>query len=350
MLEEIESLKGELQKIKEEVKRNAVFSLQISFEAKEYEDIPSTEIKCPICTKIISDPYKHIKISKNFWNTGKLSRIECPHCQLIYGPLSVINKDPKRLSEDYKILYSYYDEGETPFYQKMAFDALEGIKKKKYLNYACGTWKEGISKLRSEGWNVFGFEPNLPNQHAFIKTNFEEFNNISFDGLFTHNFIEHIQNPIELFTLWNQMLKIGDRMVHSSPCFKWKYDFSNFHIFFFLGSSLEILAQRTGFKIIQYYDHKPEIDAEYTRIVVFEKIGESSTEVSPNIEEIRLGYDGKKDILQVKENQYKLLQDVIIKNKLQEERINELNSLYIDIVSSKSWKLIQKIKKIMRRN
>lgn len=269
---EIKRLKLEIEQLKSQVTNNGIYCLQTSFETNAYEDLPKKSIKCPICSKTIKDTANHLRISTNFWNTGDLIRVECPHCDVVFGPLSIINRDSRRLSEDYKILYTYYKEGETPIYQKMAFDRLKTSKEKNYLNYACGDWKNGIENLRNDGWNIYGYEPNLPYQTDSIKTDFKELSEIKFDALMTHNFIEHIQNPIQVFTEWNQMLQIGNKMVHSSPCFKWKFDFSNFHLYFFLGKSLDILAKRTGFRVLEYEDYKPDIDSEYTRIVTFEKI------------------------------------------------------------------------------
>lgn len=147
-------------------------------------------------------------------------------------------------------------------------------KTRNYVNYACGSWIDGITELRNENWNVYGFEPNLPKQHEYILTNIKELNNIEIDGIFTHNFIEHLQEPIDQFKEWNKLLKVGDLMSHSSACYKWKFDFSNFHVFYFLGKSLELLASSTGFTIVDIIEYKPDSNAEYTQIVIFQKISE----------------------------------------------------------------------------
>lgn len=339
---DIENLRDKLEELQEENRQVAIFSLQTSFECKEYEDIPSRELVCPICETKIKCTNDNIVVSRNFWDTGEIKRIKCTSCQLIYGPLSVINKDPKRLSEDYKILYSHYKEGETHIYQRMAFEALEGVKEKKYLNFACGAWKDGINELIKDGWDVYGYEPNLPFQHKHIKQKMTELDDMEFGGLFTHNFIEHIQDPVNMFATWNKMLKIGDKMVHSSACFKWKFDFSNFHIFFFLGESLNILAKRTGFKVLGYTEYEPENDAKYTRIVNFEKVNE--VDESFFVQSI---YDyTKMDVFSLNTSSHDI--DLLLQeNNFLKKRVEELTALYNDIINSKSWKMTNKIKNMI---
>lgn len=382
MTNKLIDLKKELDELKEAVKRNAIFSLQTSFECNTYQDIPNDDINCPICEGLIEKPVKYKKISNNFWNTSKLTRIECPHCNVIFGPISVINKEPNRLAEDYKILYAYYAEGETEFYQQMAFEALEPEKSKIYLNFACGTWKNGIEELRTNGWNIYGYEPNLSFQHDFIKSNIDDLKILSFNGLFTHNFIEHIQHPVMQFIEWNSLLKIGDKMVHSTACFEWKFDFSNFHIFFLLGKSLEILASRTGFKIIKSVDYEPDIDLKFTRLVVFEKIKEiefdkwlgykipgsstfegSNESIIINSESILPPKIGEKTtemtalqndkiIKKIREENERLLyenNELLTKTKVLQSDLSELTALYNTIIHSNSWKISQSLKKIVGR-
>jgi hypothetical protein len=346
MYDEMRKLTAKVESLEKENRQIAIFSLQTSFECKDYEDIPSKEILCPICENIIEITNENIVFSRNFWDTGIIKRIKCSSCNLIFGPLSVINKDSKRLSEDYKMLYSYYKEGETSIYQKMAFEALNGLKNKKYLNYACGTWKDGISELLKLGWDIYGFEPNLPLQHENIKVNVDDLADIEFDGLFTHNFIEHIQNPIKMFTTWNKMLKVGDIMVHSSACFKWKFDFSNFHIFFFLGESLDILAKRTGFKVIGYIEHEPENDYKYTRIVSFKKINDIDENLFIESKHNKMEFETLDNSIVSNKLDYNLLNQ---ENIFLKKRVEELTNLYTDILNSKTCRITNKIKKMIGR-
>lgn len=119
--DKVVALNKELESIRNEVKENAIYSLSLSLDANLSNNITSN-IKCPICNENIETPNKYIKLSNNFWNTNTITRIECPYCDVIFGPLSVINREPKRLSEDYKMLYRYYQEGNTKFNQRLALE------------------------------------------------------------------------------------------------------------------------------------------------------------------------------------------------------------------------------------
>ena len=268
----IASLKIQVDQLSKELKATSSYALRSSFEARSYSDVPLTNIECPVCASNIEHPEQHVKISDDFWHTGTIKRIECLQCGLIFGPLSLMHSPPVRLASDYELLYSTYTEGATSEYQKQAFLALMPEKNKRYLNFACGTWAVGCGELVAQGWDVFGYEPHLPYQHPRIVRSTSELGDTRFDGIFTHNYIEHIQNPVEQFKAWNGMLKVGDRMVHSSPCFEYLYDFSNFHLFFFLGKSLEILAAKTGFEVVAQADYEPGNPGLFTRVVTFKKI------------------------------------------------------------------------------
>ena len=52
----------------------------------------------------------------------------------------------------------------------------------------------------------------------------------------------------------NKMLKPNGFMVHSTPPIeKYVYENTRFHTFFYTGKSIEVLAEKTGFKIIDRY-------------------------------------------------------------------------------------------------
>jgi 2-polyprenyl-3-methyl-5-hydroxy-6-metoxy-1,4-benzoquinol methylase len=72
-----------------------------------------------------------------------------------------------------------------------------------------------------------------------------------FDGIFTHNFLEHPQDPRTFFAELHRLLKPGGAMAHSTPCFELRYDASPFHLYFFVGRSFETLCARTGFVVVE---------------------------------------------------------------------------------------------------
>jgi 2-polyprenyl-3-methyl-5-hydroxy-6-metoxy-1,4-benzoquinol methylase len=72
-----------------------------------------------------------------------------------------------------------------------------------------------------------------------------------FDGIFSNNVIEHFRDPQRQFKEFHAILKPGGVMAHSSPCYKYAYAFTRFHTLFLLGRSTNVLAERTGFHVIE---------------------------------------------------------------------------------------------------
>lgn len=336
---EISNIKAQLEKLSLKLQLTSNFALRTSFELGYEADVPLNNIECPICSSNIIQPDRCVKVSADFWHTGKIKRIECPHCDVIFGPLSVINKSAERLSSDYELLYSVYAEGETTEYQKKAFFARNPEKGKNYLNFACGNWSQGTKDLSELGWQVYGYEPHLPDQHPKIMRKFSDLNAFEFDGIFTHNFIEHLQHPLAQFKSWNAMLKVGDKMAHSSACFEWLFDHSNFHLFYFLGRSLSLLAERTGFEILEQVDFESGNIALFTRVVIFRKTREC-TEIDQNF---------SAPFMQDHQHELSDLSAVLAENQFLHSRVKELMELNEAITSSKGWRLVENLR-VLKKN
>jgi hypothetical protein len=45
-------------------------------------------------------------------------------------------------------------------------------------------------------------------------------------------------------------MKPSTLMAHSTACYEYRYEFSRFHAVFLLGRSVETLAMRTGFELV----------------------------------------------------------------------------------------------------
>jgi hypothetical protein len=54
------------------------------------------------------------------------------------------------------------------------------------------------------------------------------------------------------------ILQEGAHMAHTTPCYRYCYEFSRFHLYFFTGRSLEFLGKRTHLRIedTEYSDTK----------------------------------------------------------------------------------------------
>ena len=81
-------------------------------------------------------------------------RYQCPECELIFGPLKILELSSQQLAEEYIWHYSVYEEGDASEDEIRTFNLLEPKKNKKYLNYGCGSWSKSIDKLNSLGFDV----------------------------------------------------------------------------------------------------------------------------------------------------------------------------------------------------
>jgi hypothetical protein len=103
--------------------------------------------------------------------------------------------------------------------------------------------------MRSEGWNLWGYEPSAPMNASFVVREKAQLPP-RLAGLMSNNVIEHFLDPVAQFKEFHALLAPGGRMAHSSPCYEYRYEFSRFHTVFLLGKSPDILAERTGFKVV----------------------------------------------------------------------------------------------------
>jgi hypothetical protein len=187
------------------------------------------------------------------WGTNKIIRIKCPNCDTIFGSITVMNMDYEKLSYCYSLVYSFFVEGDTANAQLNLFYKLKPIKNKKYLNYACGDWK-GIEQIISADYDIYGYDPVISYNNTKILKNINQIPK-QLDGLFSNNYIEHLQNPINQFIEWNNMLKLGSIMIHSGE-YDYNTEKTNFHLLYLSEKGLQILCDKTGFEIINSENRK----------------------------------------------------------------------------------------------
>jgi SAM-dependent methyltransferase len=166
-----------------------------------------------------------------------------------------------QLSLEYRALYSYYDEIDSTDSELRAFRACTPVVGGLYLNWGCGVWAATIDKLREEGYDVWGYEPMVQTNAPYVASSEEQIS-ASFDAIFSNNVVEHFADPVEEFKCMRRHLKPGGVMVHASACYELLYEDTRFHLAFFVGRSVEVLAARTGFEVIGR-----ERDGEYMHVV-----------------------------------------------------------------------------------
>jgi hypothetical protein len=217
-----------------------------------FTNLPEPEqITCPCCggTCVVSELERFA--SYCCFTSVPLSRVQCPSCKVIMGPLPLIQASKNQLTRLYELLYRFYREGFSTPFQEKTFYLLNPSRFGRYLNYACGDWGIGLQRLRDMKWDVVGYEPIQNRSVEYIFNQQSVFSKESFDGLFSHNFIEHLQSPEEFFRECWDLLQPGGIMVHSTPCYEYLYHVAPLHLYFFCESSLQCLAERVGFRFIQ---------------------------------------------------------------------------------------------------
>jgi SAM-dependent methyltransferase len=197
---------------------------------------------------------------------GRLHRHQCPQCDTIFGPAKMLALSPEELSQEYEMHYRLYPEGDSTAAEIRAFHALQPTREGRYLNYGSGGWSRSVSQLRTEGWNVLAFEPHqaaAQGEHEI--TSQTQLDTMRFDGIFSNNVLEHFRHPVEALDRMAQLLEPGGRMSHATPCFKYLYEFTRFHLFFFPGRSLEALAKAAGLRVNEYTEDGDFMNAVLSR-------------------------------------------------------------------------------------
>jgi len=136
--------------------------------------------------------------------------------------------DEEMLNLEYKNLYRIYSEGDSTESTIKTFHLLQPRRNGVYLDFGCGgEWSEAISRLRQDGWNIYGFEPSASHSSEFVFSSWEEIEHKQFDGIFSHNLLEHLFDPVAITRKLSHLLGPDGRIVHATPCFEYKYDYSN---------------------------------------------------------------------------------------------------------------------------
>lgn len=225
--------------------------------------------ECRACSQPFAPAERPALSSVCVFSGLELVRRDCPACGLIQGPLQVVTAPAATLGRLYELLYRFYSEGDTVFAQERSFYLLNPSRYGRYLNYGCGSWARGLTRLQDAGWDVWGYEPHLEQHHPRISRTRPEG---PFDGLLTHNFLEHPQDPRAFFAECASLLKPGALMAHSTPCYEYLFEASPFHLFFFVGTSVQALADGAGFAVVGDVSQDRNDTGAYYRAMIFERL------------------------------------------------------------------------------
>jgi hypothetical protein len=185
---------------------------------------------------------------------GEITRHQCPQCDVIFGSSLMLSLSAGELTHEYEWHYRVFSEGDSTEQELRAFHALNPERDKKYVNWGSGAWSRSIEVLRADGWQVFGFEPHgsAGGEGDAILNSLDELIALKPDGIYSNNVLEHLRHPVDELKTMSSLLPAGGMMSHATPCFEYRFEFTRFHLFFFLGRSREFLTDRAGLQRVDY--------------------------------------------------------------------------------------------------
>lgn len=216
-------------------------------------------LQCPICNyqgynfKIFESDCIFIPIEGI---DQHLIRHQCPYCDVIFGTQQMLKLTTEKLGEAYKKLFDsgYRDGNEiTTNYELVNLLTLQifcsntnGV----YINWGAGT-SVAADKAKLLGYTLFNFDPFVVGDLPPSYITMDRINTMKFDGIISHNLLEHLQDPISELKLMKSLLKPGANMIHSTACYKYSYEYTKYHLFFFEGKSLGVICDKAGLN----YEH-----------------------------------------------------------------------------------------------
>jgi len=231
----------------------------------EQRQLVKNVMSCPLCC-YQGELGEFGKITADcIFEGGVLIRHQCPECDVIFGPKKMMDLTEASLSKDYEWHYKIFSEGDSTEQEVRAFHNLKPKKDGVYLNWGAGAWSKTIDLLRQQGWNVYGYEPHssASRNGQYIISSKEKLLTMKFDGIFSNNVLEHLRYPVRELSEMSLLLDTGGTMSHATPCFEYLYEYTRFHLFFFLGRSRSVLAAKAGLKTEDYV-----VDGEFMNIIL----------------------------------------------------------------------------------
>jgi len=214
-------------------------------------------MKCYICGNEINLTDCEVLQSHCQFRNIPLVRYKCPICHVVFGSIEMINSTPEQLREYHQAIYQTYTEMEPYGLESIAFNQVFTEPTGTYLNFGCGKYNNTTRHLRSMGYDVYSYEPfsSYDTEYEFLITDPNQLNNYKFDGIFSNNVLDHLQNPYETLCLLKSTLKNEkSTMCHKTDAYQYNIHWTSFHLFFFLDNSVQFLADRIGMKLNQIGD------------------------------------------------------------------------------------------------
>jgi predicted RNA-binding Zn-ribbon protein involved in translation (DUF1610 family) len=209
--------------------------------------LPPMSFTCEICGFHGPRAEYKLVVGQCAFLGGRLERYECPSCGVIFGPYKMMSLSPEELGAEYRIHYQLFSEGDSTESELRAFRALDPKKDGTYLNYGAGAWSRSTEVLHREGYDLWVYEPNAKVSGRRVIRSEEELRRHRFDGIMSNNLLEHLRHPVESLREMKDLLKSPtSRLSHATACYRYSYEYTRFHFFFFTGRSFNVLCERAG--------------------------------------------------------------------------------------------------------
>ena len=249
-----DGLKEELKAIEQDLLRHQISTKWELMHRIERLREPARELTCALCGH--TEPAEAFTVFESacIFEGGEITRHQCPKCDVIFGSSLMLSLSAGELTREYEWHYRVFSEGDSTEQELRAFHALNPERDKKYVNWGSGAWSRSIEVLRADGWQVFGFEPHgsAGGEGDAILNSLDKLIALKPDGIYSNNVLEHLRHPVEELKTMSSLLPAGGMMSHATPCFEYRFEFTRFHLFFFLGRSRAFLVDRAGLQRVNY--------------------------------------------------------------------------------------------------
>ena len=224
-----------------------------------------SELSCALCGHTAHRVDFAERVTACIFEGGVITRHQFPACDVIFGSDLMLELSPEALTREYEWHYQIFSEGDSTEQEIRAFKALKPERGRAYVNWGSGAWSSSTERLRADGWEVYGFEPHgsAHGGGGHVLTTRSELEQIKPAGIFSNNVLEHFRYPVAALRDMASLLPGGALMSHATPCFEYRFEFTRFHLFFFLGKSREWIAEQANLSIVNY-----QTDGDFMNLVL----------------------------------------------------------------------------------
>lgn len=180
-------------------------------------------------------------------------RHECPDCGVVFGTQRMLTMSPAELAAEYQLWFRKW-----PHWRDNTEDELKLLQwlkpapGERYLNWGCGHASRTSTAAGEQGLRLDGFDPYAPGDAPWLLRHYHQLG--QYDGIMSNNVLEHFQDPIRKLRVMASHLHPDAFMVHRTGCYEYRYEGSRLHMYFFLGKSVEVMAERAGLVAVRTDD------------------------------------------------------------------------------------------------